>query len=310
MITEQRSMHNTYTAFGLNINATFTIPALTVAVRPSHRTDITISCGRVPNISAKAKIVKQHAWVLEHQVWLDFKGVGRFWINKGKEIVLEKYKRANDNDMQYYLLGAALACVLVQRNILPLHGCGIVSGEKAVLFLGATGSGKSTLAASLQQLGYAILSDDICAVSTASEAPPRLRVAYPQMKLGQPSLDYLGISHNPQHNLTNRRGKSFFPLSQSGLADSYPIERIYYLQHTTQTFIKKIPKSLFLPQLITNTHRKAITQNVCGIREHFQQCTYVLNQVNTYCFSRPFDFNQFQTGISALNNHLSRCLAG
>ena len=288
---------HSYTAFGLKIGTTFPIPELTVSALSSSEPDITISRGNIPPLSSDAIVVKQHAWTLANQAWLKINNVGRFWIYQGKEIIMDKAHGTNDVECRFYLLGAALACALVQRNILPLHGCSIVSGKKAILFLGKSGSGKSTLAARFQQLGYPILSDDVCAVNIKSATTPQLLVAYPQMKLGQTTLEFLGIPHDSQLLVKNRHRKNFFPLVQTGLEHSYPLERIYFLRQSPHAFIKSISKSDGLPQLITNTHRKLIVQSICGVKKHFQQCAHILNHVDTYCFARPHDFKQFHNSM-------------
>jgi energy-coupling factor transporter ATP-binding protein EcfA2 len=310
MTTELRSLHKkyTYSAFGLTINASFTIPELPISNRQSSCPDITISYGEIPVIPPQAIAVKQHAWTLRNQLWLHFSNVGRFWVNQGKEIVLGNTNYSNNSEIRCYLLGAALACALVQRNFLPLHGCGIVSKGKAILLLGNSGSGKSTLAARFQQLGYPILSDDICAVYTTNGESPRLQLAYPQMKLDQSSLDFLGIPHDPRQLLNKSRRKDFFPLCQADLANSYPIERIYFLTQSTRPLIKNISKMECLHRLTANTHRKAIVQSMCGRQEHFQQCAGALTNVSTYCFSRPNDFTQFHAGVTMLKQHLSQNL--
>jgi len=310
MIVASRSITNThrYTAFGLTVNSTFPIPELAGSNSSTTRADITISIGKIPEVLPQAVAVKHHAWTLGNQVWLNFANVGRFWINQGKDIILDKNHPADDIEVRFYLLGAALACALVQRNILPLHGCGIVSGEKAFLFLGESGSGKSTLAAKFQELGYSVLSDDICAVSTRNGSPPHLLVAYPQMKLGPTTLDYLGISYDTLLNFHNHRCKCFLPLLQSGLASSYPIERIYFLKQSSRSFIKDIPKTDCLRQLLLNTHRKAIVQSMCGVQKHFQQCIDILNYTSTFCFARPFDFEQLHSGVIKLKDHLSKTI--
>jgi hypothetical protein len=296
--------HN-YTAFGLTIAAAFPIPELTAFSPTSSEPDITISCSDLPPISSEAIAIKKHAWTLPTQAWLDFNKGGRFWINQGKEILVDKMHGDIDIKCRMYLLGAALACALTQRGTLPLHGCSIVSSGRAILFVGRSGIGKSTLAARFQQLGYRILSDDVSAVYCKPDTPPELSAAYPQMKLGKATLEFLDIPHSTQFLADNHRQKQFFPLIQLDLKNSYPLERIYFLKQSPKTFINSIAKLDGLPQLVAHTHRKSIIQSICGVKKHFQQCSQALNNVDAFCFARPHDLQQFHKGINMLEDHLT-----
>ena len=54
----------------------------------------------------------------------------------------------------------------------PLHGSAVEVDGGAVLMLGATGSGKSSIAAGFGSLGFAILSDDACALDADAHLWP------------------------------------------------------------------------------------------------------------------------------------------
>jgi hypothetical protein len=54
----------------------------------------------------------------------------------------------------------------------PLHGSAVEVDGGALLMLGATGSGKSSIAAAFGSLGYAILSDDACALDADADLWP------------------------------------------------------------------------------------------------------------------------------------------
>jgi len=70
---------------------------------------------------------------------------------------------------QSYLIGGAMSIILVQMGCFLLHGSAVQSNESAYLFLGLSGVGKSSLAAGLDQLGFNIITDDICAISKSDK---------------------------------------------------------------------------------------------------------------------------------------------
>jgi hypothetical protein len=69
-------------------------------------------------------------------------------------------------------LFSVLPAALPLFGMEPLHGSAIEIGGGAFLMLGATGSGKSSIAAGFGSLGFAILSDDACALDADAHLWP------------------------------------------------------------------------------------------------------------------------------------------
>jgi hypothetical protein len=69
---------------------------------------------------------------------------------------------------QSFLVGGAMSVVLIQKGFFLLHGSAVQFKDSACLFLGRSGVGKSSLATGLGQLGYTIITDDICAISNVN----------------------------------------------------------------------------------------------------------------------------------------------
>jgi len=73
--------------------------------------------------------------------------------------------------VEILLLGTVLAYWLEQRGVVALHASAVVIDGCAVGFAGLNGGGKTSMAASLFELGYQLLADDILAVTFNSEGP-------------------------------------------------------------------------------------------------------------------------------------------
>ena len=69
-------------------------------------------------------------------------------------------------------LFSVLPAALPLFGMEPLHGSAIEIGGGAFMMLGATGSGKSSIAAGFGSLGFAILSDDACALDADAHLWP------------------------------------------------------------------------------------------------------------------------------------------
>lgn len=75
----------------------------------------------------------------------------------------------NKKVWQSYLIGGAMSIILIQKGFFLLHGSAVESNDSAFLFLGLSGVGKSSLVAGLDQRGYNIITDDICAISKVDD---------------------------------------------------------------------------------------------------------------------------------------------
>lgn len=81
----------------------------------------------------------------------------RIWATWPEPLTLE--------DTATYLVGPVLGFILRLIDTTCLHASAVAIDSRAVAFVGSPGSGKSTTAAAFAKLGYAILSDDIVALS-------------------------------------------------------------------------------------------------------------------------------------------------
>jgi hypothetical protein len=86
------------------------------------------------------------------------------------------------NDLTGLLTGAVLGTALRLRGAISLHGSAVLVGDRAVAILAEQGVGKSTLAAALAGRGHAVLSDDVVALSEASDGWT-VRPGYPRLRL-------------------------------------------------------------------------------------------------------------------------------
>lgn len=92
-------------------------------------------------------------------VWLD--DVGRFLVSDGRRITIDLSSTVAGSKLRDLVFASPFCAVLQQRGLLPLHCSAILSGGRAVMFLGSSGTGKSTIAAAFWRLGYPILADDM-----------------------------------------------------------------------------------------------------------------------------------------------------
>jgi hypothetical protein len=93
----------------------------------------------------------------------------QFWLSRSRQHVWAAWP-ANlrlENALPY-LLGPVFGLLLRLRGVTCLHASAVAFGDWSVVFVGPEGAGKSTTAAAFAKRGYAVLSDDIVALSISS----------------------------------------------------------------------------------------------------------------------------------------------
>lgn len=108
----------------------------------------------------------------------------------GRECIDIRYARVPPLDVEAYLLGPVLGGVLRLRGVATLHACVVASPWGAVALTGPKGAGKSTLAGALATRGWAILADDVAAVS-ATDGCVRTQPGYPWLRMWRDTLEAL-----------------------------------------------------------------------------------------------------------------------
>jgi len=205
-----------YAAYGLVFELPFACPALPPAPEDSAP-DVIVSEGPVP--TQLADLVDQGAvWQSGATAFLSFAGrrVGRFLIEEGRRITIQRSPAATDARLCLHLLTSAMSIVLRQRGMLVLHASAVAGPNGALVLTGAPGSGKSTTLAALLQKGCQLLADDLTAIRI--EGGGALVVpGVPQFKLGRAAAANLG---QVTDGLTERRGRRMKLVNPAAVACS------------------------------------------------------------------------------------------
>lgn len=115
--------------------------------------------------------------------YLRWRRLGEFLVSPdGRSLTCRRFERASSESFQVYLVQRALSFALVRQGLEPLHATAVVSGDRAIAFLGDTGAGKSSLAACFLAAGDTLLTDDLLLLRrspqgvVACPGPPRLKL--------------------------------------------------------------------------------------------------------------------------------------
>ncbi len=202
----------------------------------------------------------------------------QFWVDRERTNLWAAWPEALslENSLAY-LLGPVFGLLLRLRGITALHASAVAIADRAVLFVGAEGAGKSTTAAAFAKLGYAILSDDIVAVSTVSAEPqassssegavrsnPRPTFlafpAYPHLSLWADSAQALYGSESHLPRLAQDWDKRKLALGGTGgrfESRALPLAAIYLFRERSAENAPRIepaPRKDALLSLVANTY--------------------------------------------------------
>ncbi|ETW99792.1 MAG: hypothetical protein ETSY1_13750 [Candidatus Entotheonella factor] len=218
---------------------------------------------------------------------LQLHDIAHFWVREGKTITVERSPQATDADVQVFLLGSAFGALLHQRGVLPLHGSAVVTPEGVVVFVGHSGNGKSTLAGAFAKRGYAVLSDDVCAVTIASGVP-----------LASPGVPWMRLWADMQRHLDGaierrrvREGqeKYIVPLDGQFARKSMPLRAVVELTvgSTDELWVKPLADMSKSQVLLRHTYRSRFVGGLGLEGSHFMQVMQVANQIEVYRLCRP-----------------------
>ena len=156
-------------------------------------------------------------------------GSGRFLVSQG-EVVVERNSECDDTRLARCFVNQVLPAVLRQRGLLVLHANAVKVGDGVVLIGGDSGAGKSTTLAALLYRGYRMVSDDVTALKTGSEAEGVDVVpGVAQTHLTEDSATRLGYEIDPAQLQPWRRMKAAIPTRRSMATGPAPLRMIVFL---------------------------------------------------------------------------------
>ncbi|MCX6276629.1 MAG: hypothetical protein NT004_00860 [Bacteroidetes bacterium] len=221
-----------YKAFGLVFKSCIEHPDF-IAEAAISEPDCLISFGSVPHKLNKPDALGGVYQLQGRQFFLRIENVGRYLIENGDKITIERLPGATDREIIVFLWASAVAALLHQRGKLIVHGSSIMKGENAIIFSGPSGSGKSTIASIFAtRKGAMIISDDISAISydPLSEVPFVLP-GYPLMKLWRDSSDKLGLEWDDSRLIRDRVNKMMVNINDKFVNHSVPLRQFYLLSY-------------------------------------------------------------------------------
>ena len=195
-----------------------------------------------------------------------------------------------------------MGALLMQRQLLLLHGNAIKIGQQCISFIGDSGAGKSTVSGAFLKQGYCILADDICAINNSGEVLP----SFPQIKLWEDSAKHLMICTDALKKIRPGINKFAVPLKQQFYDKTIPLKTVYLLEKNNQkeismTTIKGVDK---VPILKHHVYRKIYLNNQERQRLCLKQCMQLASTIELVRIIRPIDGFQLDDLLHKIKCHL------
>lgn len=217
---------------------------------------------------------------------------GVFIIKDGDTIEYYLTKTCSHIFVTHFLLCFCFGAILRQRNILTLHGSGILYNNKMISVSGESGSGKSSLADGLLAKGGYFLADDAIALSIENKNNQNIFIANPTMPFRKLCTDALkNYDLNKLIKLESSEKNKYALLIEP--KDFYnvptPLDAIFIIEKSPvdAPAIREITGSDKLTYIVKNLYQKKIYDNLGLKKELFTKCILLANCVPIYVISRP-----------------------
>ena len=262
-----------YSAFGLSLAANRSIPGLIAQHSHSHPDIAVLIDDAAPRFDAGHHaeepyyVSDRDDAVAALRVWkaadgryfrLRYADDTQFIVAaNGREVRAIVPSLSTIEDAATYLLGPVIGFTMRLRGITCLHASVIAMGDQAFAIAGPAGSGKSTAAACFAALGYAVLADDVAAL-TMRNGVLNVQPAYPQLRLWPDSVAMLYGAPDALPRLTPTWDKRALSLAQPGAfpARALPLRAVYVLGESNEdrTTIENVAGAERLVSLLANSY--------------------------------------------------------
>lgn len=276
-----------YTTHGLQIDSEVSLPGLLPGSR--QLPDVRIRYGSVPTTLSDPQVKGGWFQASPDTFLLIVNDVARFLVVKGEDILIERYPNCQEDVLRLYLLGSAFGALLIQRGILAMHASAIQTARGAVLFVGKAGHGKSTLMAAMVQRGYAMLTDDVTAVSLESPSGPLAYSSFPRLRLCADAAVRLNHSLEALTLVRAWDAEKYVVPVTNFCAHPVPVQAIYDLRvHPAPTIIiEPVNTKERFTIVAVNTYRYTFLDGLGQRETHFRATTQLAKAAEIFSLTRP-----------------------
>ena len=181
----------------------------------------------------------------ENDLRLEINNIGKFRALNGNKIAWDKFDdQVNNKDIRTFLQGSMFGAILIQRDLILMHGNALEKNGKAIVCMGFSGSGKSTLAYTLIKNGWKFIADDLVAINNKGY----ILKGIPRLKLWEDCLNVFGLKKRDLDSVRNNLNKYIFrPEDEFLVKENIKLSAFYLInrfsrmsRHNEDKYIKQV----------------------------------------------------------------------
>lgn len=284
-------MINNYKVYGLNIRSEIEIDEFQkIDITPDDKIvniKFGVMCKEIKDDILKGYYIK----LSNDKIWFHISDIATYCISDGNEIMVEVCENADMQLMKVYIMCSCLGFIMLQRNMVAIHGGVIEMNNKAVIFTGDRGAGKSTLTTALRKKGYKFISDDVA--STKIEKVPYVMPGFPYQKLCESAMDNFEYDKEKYTSfMSDKEVKYIVPAKEEFIYEPRKLTTIIKITvgDVEEVTIKELKGSEKINNIINNIYRGEYIKHLGGVNpEYFKKCLNIAKNINFYVVTRPKD---------------------
>lgn len=282
---------NNYKVYGLNIRSEIEINEFEKLNAILEDEVVTISYSIMDDEIKKSISEGRKIQLEKDKIWFHIDNIATYCITTGNKIEVEVCENTNIQLMKIYIMCSCLGFIMLQRDMVAIHGGVIEMDSNAVIFTGDRGAGKSTLTTALREKGYKFISDDVAGI-TFDEAP-YVMPGFPYQKLCESAMDKFGYDKEKNTSfMSDKEVKYIVPAKDEFINEPRKLKAIVKLTvgDVEEVTIEKLSGAEKLNNIINNIYRGEYIKSLGGMNpKYFKKCLNMAQNINFYVVTRPKD---------------------
>ncbi len=295
-----------YKIYGLVIETDVLFNQL-VKADDNENADVIIKAGNISdevNAYLDQQVIKSYDIGFEKSCFRN-KG-GYYSISQGKEIIYETKEGYTPEMVGPWLLGFALAMLLLQRSILAVHCSAIADKDGAFLISGVPGAGKSSLTRVLLERGYGIMADDVAAVKI-EENGTFVYPAFPYQKLCRNEVQKRELDEEELIYINEDKDKFLVPVDEAFVGEKRPLKYLIFIvvSNNEKVTVHKLTGLNQLFALKENLFLTRLKGSWLNAKPLLDTCLKVASGCPVYMIERPYGVDTLQEMADTVENLFS-----
>ncbi|MEG2656724.1 MAG: hypothetical protein RSA29_13585 [Clostridium sp.] len=281
-----------YTVYGINLDSDIEVVEFVTRHRISEEKNrVILGYGQLSeeiknNIGKGSRIE-----VSKGNTWFYIEGVATYWIENGTSIIVEPCEHCDRNLMKIYIMGSVLGFLLLQRQVLAIHGGTVVMDGQGIIFTGNRGAGKSTLTTALGQKGYSFVSDDVATINIESKTS--VEPGFPFHKLCVDALESMNYDKEKCIDFKGDGKIKYLVIDMEGFhGEKASLSAICEIAigDVEKVEIEEVLGREKFNKIIKNIYRTEYISRMDGMKpSYFKQCVKVAKDIKFFKITRPRD---------------------